>query len=85
MHEANIPGVVARSLINLAFIPQVLEIWNSRHARDISPGMFSTFGFGVLLWLIVGIQMESLPVITSNALTFELSLVIPALKIQYMQ
>ena len=83
MYDANILGLVAGSLTTLAFIPQVLKIWKSKHARDISLGMFSTFSLGVLLWLIYGIQIESLPVIIANALTLGLSLVVLAFKIKY--
>jgi MtN3 and saliva related transmembrane protein len=83
MYDANILGLVAGSLTTLAFIPQVLKIWNSKHARDISSGMFSIFSIGVLLWLIYGIQIESLPIIIANALTLGLSLVILAFKIKY--
>jgi len=83
MYDANMMGLVAGSLTTLAFIPQVLKIWKSRHARDISSGMFSIFSLGVLLWLIYGIQIESWPVIIANALTLGLSLVILAFKIKY--
>jgi MtN3 and saliva related transmembrane protein len=83
MYDANILGLVAGSLTTLSFIPQVIKIWRSKHARDISSGMFSIFSLGVLLWLIYGIQIESLPVIIANALTLGLSLVILAFKIKY--
>lgn len=83
MYDANILGLAAGSLTTLAFVPQVIKIWKTRHARDISLGMFSTFSLGVLLWLIYGIQIESWPVIIANALTLALSLVILVFKIRF--
>lgn len=45
--------------------------------------MVTTFSTGVLLWLIYGIGIESLPVILANAVTLLLQCGIIALKIKY--
>jgi len=36
MDYANIQVLVAGALATLAFVPQVLKTWKSKHARDIS-------------------------------------------------
>jgi len=83
LESANTLGLLAGILTTVAFVPQVVKIWKTKHARDISSGMFAIFSFGVLLWLLYGIQIESWPVIFANALTLGLSLTILVFKIKY--
>lgn len=83
MQTANTLGFIAGVLTTMAFVPQVIKTWKSKHARDISLGMFAIFSAGVLLWLFYGIQIESLPVIVANTVTLVLSLTILIFKIRY--
>ena len=76
-------GLAAGVLTTTAFIPQVWKIYRTRSGNDISARMISLFAIGVLLWLIYGISLRSLPLIVSNAATLMLSLAIIALKIRY--
>jgi MtN3 and saliva related transmembrane protein len=45
--------------------------------------MFSLFSLGVILWLVYGAMIGSLPVIVANAVTLVLSLLILAMKLLY--
>ena len=83
MESANTLGLIAGALTTVAFIPQVVKIWKSRHTQDISLGMFSIFSVGVFLWLLYGIQLGALPVILANGITLVLSLTILAFKLKY--
>ena len=83
MEYANTLGLFAGALTTVAFVPQVIKIWKSKHARDISLGMFVIFSTGVLLWLFYGIQIGAMPVIVSNAITLGLSLTILVFKIKF--
>ena len=83
LESANMVGLLAGALTTLAFLPQVIKIWKSKHARDISLGMFAIFSSGVLLWLFYGIEIGSLPVILANAVTLGLSLTILFFKIKF--
>jgi len=83
MGSANTLGLIAGAFTTVAFVPQVIKIWKSKHARDISLGMFAIFSSGVLLWLFYGIQIGALPVILSNAITLGLSLTILFFKIKF--
>jgi len=83
MESANVLGFLAGTLTTIAFVPQVIKIWKSRHARDISMGTFALFSFGVLLWLLYGIQLGALPVILANGITLVLSLTILVFKLKY--
>ena len=76
-------GLTAGTLTTVAFIPQLAKALKSKSTGDLSWGMVLTFTLGVLLWLIYGIWIASLPVILANAVTLLLQLGIVTLKIKY--
>ena len=76
-------GLIAGLLTTTAFIPQVLKIYRTKSGKDISARMISLFTAGLVLWLIYGILLRSMPLILSNVVTLVLSLAIIALKIRY--
>lgn len=83
MESANTLGLLAGTLTTLAFVPQVIKIWKSKYTRDISLGMFAIFSVGVLLWLLYGIQIGSMPIVIANGITLGLALTILVFKIKY--
>lgn len=83
MTPADLLGLVAGTLTTIAFVPQVVKTWRTRSTRDISLGMFATFGAGVALWLLYGIAIGSWPVMLANAVTFVLALLILFLKLRH--
>lgn len=83
MEATDILGFVAGALTTIAFVPQVIKIWKSKHARDISMGTFAIFSMGVALWLWYGIQLGAVPIILANAITLLLSLTILFFKLKY--
>jgi MtN3 and saliva related transmembrane protein len=78
-------GLAAGLLTTTAFLPQVWKIYRTKSGKDISARMFTLFSAGIVLWLIYGILLQSLPLILSNAVTLALSLTIIALKLRYRQ
>lgn len=76
-------GLTAGTLTTIAFIPQIVKAWQSKSTGDLSWGMVTTFSTGVLLWLVYGIWIDSLPVILANAVTLLLQCGIIALKIRH--
>ena len=83
IESANTIGLLAGTLTTVAFVPQVVKIWKTKHATDISLGMFAIFSSGVLLWLFYGIEIDAMPVIVANAITLGLSLTILFFKIKF--
>jgi MtN3 and saliva related transmembrane protein len=79
----DILGLVAGVLTTTAFIPQILKIYRTKSGQDISGRMFSLFSAGIVLWLIYGILLRSLPLILSNVVTLALCVTIITLKIRY--
>ena len=83
MEPVNIVGFTAGALTTIAFVPQVIKIWKSKRASDISMGTFAIFSFGVTMWLLYGIQLGAVPIILANGVTLVLSLTILFFKFQY--
>lgn len=76
----DILGLIAGTLTTIAFVPQLIKVWKSKSAKDISYGMFILFVTGIVLWEIYGWGIHSLPVILFNVITFILGLSILILK-----
>jgi MtN3 and saliva related transmembrane protein len=76
-------GIAAGSLTTLALIPQVVRIWRSRSAEDVSGATFAVMGAGIALWIVYGVRIGSAPVIVFNAVSLVLAAAILALKARY--
>ncbi|HEY9648439.1 MAG TPA: SemiSWEET transporter [Chroococcidiopsis sp.] len=83
MDWINLLGMVAGGLTTIAFLPQLFKTWRSRSASDISLSWLVTFTLGILLWLIYGLCIASLPVIVANGTTLVLTLIILVFKFRY--
>jgi MtN3 and saliva related transmembrane protein len=76
-------GFLAGALTTVAFVPQALKMYASKSGKDVSARMLLIFSAGVILWLIYGIMIDSVPVILANIVTLIFSGTIIALKIRY--
>lgn len=76
-------GLLAGTLTTCSFLPQVIKTWQSRSAGDISLVMFALFSTGVLLWLVYGVMIHSMPVIVANAVTLVFASAILIMKILF--
>jgi len=74
-------GFIAAFCTTVAFIPQAVKVYKSRHTKDISLGMFSLLNIGIVLWLWYGLIIKSYPIIISNAITLAFALYILISKI----
>jgi MtN3 and saliva related transmembrane protein len=81
--HATLVGSVAAILTTIAFIPQVIKVWKTRSARDVSLGMYALFTTGVALWLAYGLMIESGPVIVANAMTLLLAGAVLVMKLRF--
>jgi len=83
MHGTELLGLIAGLFTTIAFVPQVVKIWKSKHAQDVSFAMFAIFSTGVALWIVYGFIIGSLPVILANIVTFALALAVIILKLYF--
>ena len=83
MNKIELLGFVAGACTTLSFLPQVLHVWRSRSADDISLGMYTVFMLGVSLWLIYGIVSAQIAVIVANGVTLVLAGSVLVMKLRY--
>lgn len=83
MHYMEIIGLIAATLTTAAYVPQVYKTWKEKSTKDISLSMYAVLLSGVLLWLVYGIYLESLPIILSNIITSMLLLFMLSMKLKY--
>ena len=76
-------GFAAAACTTVAYAPQVIKVWKTRSARDISLGMFLIMVLGLALWLIYGLLCGDGPLIASNAVTMLLAGGILVMKLRY--
>jgi len=76
-------GLIAATLTTAAYVPQVYKTWKEKSTKDISLSMYAVLLSGVLLWLVYGIYLESLPIILSNIITSMLLLFMLFMKLKY--
>lgn len=83
MNNIEILGLIAATLTTVAFVPQVYKAWKHRSTQDISLAMYIVLSAGLILWLVYGISIESLPVVLANAITLLLVLSMVLLKLKH--
>ncbi len=76
-------GLCAGTLCTISFIPQIIKICRQKHARDLSLATFCILTGGILLWLVYGFIIGSIPIIVTNTIMALLSLMIVTLKLKY--
>ena len=76
-------GLAAAFCTTVAFLPQVIKTWRTRSTKDISLAMFLVFTTGIFLWLVYGVIIRDVPLITANGITFVLSATILYLKLRH--
>ena len=75
-------GYLAAFFTTIAFIPQAYKVFKTNQTKDLSLSLFLIFSLGVLMWLIYGIMLNSIPMIVANVITLSLSLYILYKKIK---
>lgn len=76
-------GSIAATLTTVAFVPQVWQVWRTRHTHDISLGMYAIFTCGVAMWLVYGLLLGAWPIIIANAITLLLAGAVLTMKLRY--
>ena len=83
MNPIHYTGFLAGLLTSGAAIPQVLQTYRTRHARDLSMWQLILLDIGMLLWLIYGSFMGDLPLILANVFSIFCYTALIAMKVRY--
>lgn len=76
-------GLGAAIITTAAFLPQVFKTYKTKDTSGLSLSMYLSFLIGVILWLIYGVHLESLPMILANSVTVVSTLYLVAMKLKY--
>ena len=83
IENIEILGLVAATLTTSAFVLQVYKTWKNKSVKDISLSMYTVLLIGLLLWVVYGFYINSLPIIAANIITATLSVLMVIMKIKY--
>jgi len=70
MNFTPLVGFAAALLGTIAFLPQAIKCWQTKHTKDISFPTYIILGSAVFLWTIYGLLIKDIPVIMSNSIAF---------------
>ncbi|MBL7702608.1 MAG: SemiSWEET transporter [Ferruginibacter sp.] len=76
-------GLVAGTITSITFLPQVIKIWKTRSAKDLSIGMLLLLLLGVILWLIYGLLIMNAAIIYTNSMVLTMGLIMVYFKLKF--
>ncbi len=83
MKLIDLVGYIAATLTTVAFLPQVVKVWQSKSTKDLALPTLLSFIAGISMWLVYGLLVYSNPIIIANAVTLVLNLAILRFKLKY--
>jgi MtN3 and saliva related transmembrane protein len=83
MEWVKIVGYLAAAATTISFLPQAFHTIKTKDTKGISLGMYLVFTFGVVMWLLYGIFLRDLPIISANSVTLVLTVIILVYKLKY--
>lgn len=82
MVSVDLLGFIAAFCTTVSFAPQVIKVLKTGDTESLSLSMYLFFTFGVLMWLVYGIQRGDIAVTLANAFTLILASIILVTKIR---
>ena len=76
-------GIVAAVLTTGCFVPQVIKVWRSKSAGDLSLIMYLMMWIGTLLWLVYGYEISSYALLLANGASLTLVSAILYFRLRY--
>ena len=83
MASIEILGLVAGTITSVTFLPQVVKIWQTKSAKDLSLMMLLLLMPGVVLWLIYGLVIMSAAIIYTNSMVLAMSFIMLYFKLKF--
>ncbi len=76
-------GFTAATLTMFGFIPQIIKIYKTKSVADISLVALLQFTLGIFLWILYGIHIRDVIVITANTVSISTLIVALVLYFKY--
>lgn len=76
-------GIVAGIFTSTSLMPQLIKMFKTKKAEEISLIMLITLILGIGLWIYYGILRKDIPIIITNGFSFLLNITIIVLRLKY--
>jgi MtN3 and saliva related transmembrane protein len=83
MDYIKILGLLAGTITSITFLPQVIQIWKTRSAKDLSLGMLALLTIGVSMWLVYGLLIKDAAIIYTNSMVLAMSFIMLYFKFRF--
>ena len=76
-------GLVAAAFTTFSFLPQSIKAIRTKHTKDISLPMLIMLLIGITMWVIYGVLIKDIPLISANSISLILMVTMLFLKLKY--
>jgi MtN3 and saliva related transmembrane protein len=83
MTPIQILGLAAGTITSITFLPQVIQIWKTKSAKDLSLQMLLLLILGVTMWLSYGLLIKDAAIIYTNSMVLIMSLIMLYFKVKF--
>ncbi|MCT4074673.1 hypothetical protein CMU30_06855 [Elizabethkingia anophelis] len=83
MNLENIIGIIGAILSSITFLPQVIKIWETKSADDLSTSTLILLFSNAVMWLIYAIIKDALPLAITNIVVLLMLTLIIIFKIKF--
>ena len=81
--EKEMVGYIGGVMSSISFLPQVLKIWKTKSAEDLSMLTLIFLTSNITLWLTYGVLIDSTPLWLTNAIVLAMVLCLIYFKIKF--
>lgn len=85
MDIINIVGAAGGIVSSITFLPQVIKIWKTKSAKDLSMGTLMFLVLNVSLWLLYGILTNLYPIIITNGIVLSMVFIMVYFKLNFKE
>ncbi len=85
MDIINLVGTLGGIVSSVTFLPQVIKVWKTKSAKDLSMGTLMFLILNVSLWLVYGVLTKLMPIMLTNGIVLSMVLVLVYFKLTFKE
>ncbi len=83
MSAIQLLGLAAGTITSITFLPQVIQIWKTKSAKDLSMPMLLLLISGTTMWLAYGLLIKDAAIIYTNSMVLVMSMIMLFFKLKF--
>ena len=83
MNQITLLGLIAGTITSAGFIPQIIKVIQTKHAKDVALLQPIILSVGICLWFIYGLLQNDIAIIFANGFSLVCNLILVGLKVRY--